>query len=317
MQPKNDARWISHLSLSVTSGPNLIYGNGKQQVEITVQVTPKKNELTDEQFESIRLVTLDDDGVFRELTGNFSVSTTRDNTFRYFQSSHAAASLTYPPVTSPQRRKRFYVSSTAKSEVRCTIYAAINKDNDSTYITHEGNFLSAVEIRTVEPPRLTREDFKLWSEDAYYDTFTLENGYESGAVDIDLYHLKFKNPRHRLVKSVPLETSDGAEWNFSQLFYYKFFGAQTKHMYKHYAYTVGTNLTFNYGTFELKVSHPSTMNFVRLREYVQSSEYIPAWASYAPWLLYDQYGNSHKIILDPSSKNTFNFSVDEAYYDEP
>lgn len=37
MTPQTDTRWISKFNLNVTSGPSLIYANGKQQVEITVK----------------------------------------------------------------------------------------------------------------------------------------------------------------------------------------------------------------------------------------------------------------------------------------
>lgn len=107
----NTSAWLNHFNIKITSNSHRLYSNGRQQIEVTVAVAPAPNNtLTAEQLDSIALVTLDDDGVYRELTGELKVSTTRDPQFDYFAASSGAPQNLEPSGTTTH--KRFYITST-------------------------------------------------------------------------------------------------------------------------------------------------------------------------------------------------------------
>jgi len=72
MKPVNEADWLSRLNINITSSSNRIFNNGNHQLEISVGLTPRNGEIiTDEQLNSVRLVTLEDDGSYQELSGEY------------------------------------------------------------------------------------------------------------------------------------------------------------------------------------------------------------------------------------------------------
>lgn len=60
---KLDNQWLTRFRLDITSSSNRLYANGRQQVEVTVTLEPRKGEtLSEESLNSLSLVLIDEDG---------------------------------------------------------------------------------------------------------------------------------------------------------------------------------------------------------------------------------------------------------------
>ena len=166
MNPANDTNWITKFNIHVSSNSNKVFGNGRHQLEVSVTVTPKAGvDITDEQLDSIRLVTLDDNGAYQELSGELHMSTERDTRFEYYADTGAPPA---PLIAANTLRRKFYVSSTRSGGTLDVVYAAITKDEATHYVSHTSKFNTSVTLETLTPLRLNRDDFAFDAEDSHF-----------------------------------------------------------------------------------------------------------------------------------------------------
>ncbi|MFY1664814.1 hypothetical protein [Pseudomonas sp. Pseu.R1] len=321
-----NTNFLSTFKIQITSGQPRIYNNGHQQIEITVTYQPAKNvELSEEQLNSLRLVT-SKGGEFQELSDEFTVSTTRDPRFKYFQDPRGPSNVRAPEVIAGQNIKTFYISSTHEAEVPINLHAAMNKDDDLVAITGTKYFNSSCIITTVNPDLiLSRQDFKFWGEDVHEEDLSSWHAGQKTTreLDVDVYHLSFKDPRNRLVESVKAEegtVGEGEPW-FHKKFEADaswFFDSRESRIHTHIAYTVGTKLSFSNEHITINVSRRNVMNFVRVKIYEKHPSFpvsVKTVNERSVWLLRDQNGNTHKIeMFTESNGNIPNFKVIESHY---
>lgn len=302
MKPSIDKNWISKLQLHITSNSNKIFGNGRQQLEVSVSVTPKSGvEFTQEQLDSIRLMTLDDDGNHQALGGELQVSTDRDTRFEYYADTGSAPSAL---LESNIRRRRFYVSSTRTGGSLDVIYAAITKDEDNEYVSSNPSYFSSQTIETLTPLRLIRDDFTWLVE----DNFVQEIGDTKW--DYDVYQLFLRGRSLRLVESIPYGPRSG------EGYYQKIVEEEDGWLadgemvwsWTHYAYEISDKRRFKVKKATLSVERrPASMVFIRIKT-AGSVNLSGVTNRSSHWGLIDQYGNEHKIeMTQESNGNLINF----------
>lgn len=321
MRPINEADWLSRLAISITSNSNRIFNNGNHQLEVSVGLTPRKGEsITKEQLESVRLVTLDDDGQYQELSGEYRASRERDNRFEYYADTGSAPTWR---LDSNVHRRRFYVSSTASGGSIKTLYAAVTRDEDSHYVSHTSVFNSWAEVETITQPLFQRSDFKLERVDILKNKVTdfIEFDGKSWevetAVDVDLYHLAFKKPAFRIA---------GSDAAFLQGFAAIFLGDRDDgevfwgdnlvsplvEMNLHYLVDPRSPVQeFRYRHLSVPVNkRPGAMDFIRLQ--LRGIDPKPETGPPAPrsFSVYDQYGGKHTIeVTTEGAGNAMDFKV--------
>jgi hypothetical protein len=308
MKPINDADWLSRFNINITSNSNRIFNNGNHQLEVSVGLTPRKGEtITTEQLKSVRLVTFDDDGQYQELSGEYRASPERDKRFEYYANTGSAPERL---LQSNTYRMRFYVSSTASGGSIKTLYAAVTRDEDSHYVSHTSVFNSSVDVETITQPRFKRSDFKLERIDILNNTVTDFTEFAGKfwevetAVDLDLYHLEFKNPAFRIAD---------ADAAFLQGFAATFLGdrydgeivwgdnlaSYLVEMNIHYLVDPRSPVKeFRYRHLSVPInSRAGAMDFIRLQ--LRGVDPKPEAGPPAPvdFSVFDQYGNKHTIKM--------------------
>lgn len=282
--------WLSQFKIDITSSTNKVFGNGRQQLEATVTVAGRKDGIiSDEQLASISLVTLDDDGVYRELDGPLKASSVRDAAFEYYADTGTIPSNL--ELRGPVRRRRFYISSSRSGGSLDRLYARISKDDNTHYVTDAGSFNSSITVESITPLRYDEDDFEMSRGDEI----------STEALDLDIYYLKFKNPKLRIVKSTPHDVA----YNHNPHYRYCFKTTVKRDYDKvaslltHYAFKVGPERTFTVAGSTVTLNRrPGCMNIIRTithQIYLQSlpkNEVKPS-----RWWIFDQYGNERKIEI--------------------
>lgn len=304
MKPANDTNWITKLKVQVTSNSGKVFGNGRHQLEVSVSVLPKTGiAISEEQFNSMRLVTLDDDGVYRELSGDLQVSTERDKRFEYYADTGAAPAPLHE-ADSGWRRRKFYVSSTRTGGSLDVIYAAISKDEQTQYFSNVSNFTSSVTVETLTPLRLTREDMTLSVEDNY------EHTVNATEWDYDVYQLYLNGRTLKLVASLPYGPGSGTAYYQQTVEDEGWLADGEPRSYTHIAFEVSDRRKFKAPTTVLSVHRrPGSMVFIRIKTYgpVTLSDVQNRTSR---WGLLDQYGNEYKIeMTQQSNGNLLDFIV--------
>lgn len=294
MNPANDTNWITKFNIHVTSNSNKVFGNGRHQLEVSVSVTPKAGvEISDEQLDSIRLVTLDDDGAYQELDGELHVSKERDKRFEYYADTGGAPRAL---LAANSRRRRFYVSSTRSGGSLDVVYAAISKDEETQYVSNTSKFNTSITLETLTPLRLTRDDFAFEAEDNHFQEIgTTEWNY-------DINQLFIKGRGLRLADAIPYGPRSGEAyfqkvidedtgWDFDGL------GPTISRSFTHIGYEVSDQREFPVPKAVLSVNRvPHSMVFVRIFTY--GTVYLAGVATTeSRWGLLDQYGNEHRIKM--------------------
>ncbi|HEY0288124.1 MAG TPA: hypothetical protein VGC62_14100 [Pseudomonas sp.] len=287
--------WLSQFKVEITSSANMVFGNGRQQLEATVIVAPRNHgTITDKQLASIALVTLDDDGVYRELTGGLKASLNRDPLYQYFADTGSAPSNL--EIRGPVRRKRFYISSSRTGGSLDRVYARISKDESTYHVTDGGAFNSSIIIESITPRRYDENDFEL----------SAVNELSTDRVDMDLYYLKFKNPQYQIVKSTPYTEyySEPYDSFYNDDWYYRYCYETRSDAgqnviaswYTHYAFEVGPKRAFTAGTNSITLNRRAgQMNLVRATTHEVSYNRPQNESERSVWGVIDQYGNERKI----------------------
>ena len=320
MKPINEADWLSRLNINITSNSNRIFNNGNQQLEITVGITPRKGEtVSEEQLNSVRLMTLEDNGQYQELS-RYRVSSTRDSRFEYYANTGS------PPervLESTTYRRKFYVSSVASGGSLQTIYAAITRDPDSHYVSHTSIFNSSVTIETITRPQLRRSDFKLERINVREATvqdvmeFNRNSWPVETAVDIDLYHLEFKNPALRIVDANALYSQGLAahsvgKKDLGEVNWAMTFKAPLLELSVNYLIDPRSPIReFIYRNVSTPINtRAGSMNFLRLQ--LRGVAPKPEVGPLVPGIfsVFDQYGNPQLLRMTPQSEgNLIDFEM--------
>jgi len=310
MKPINEADWLSRLNINITSNSKRIFNNGNHQLEVSVGLTARKGKtITKEQLESVRLVTLDDDGQYQELSGEYRASRERDKRFEYYADTGSG------PVRlleSNAYHRRFYVSSTASGGSIKTLYAAVTRDEDNHYVSHTSVFNSSVDVETISRPHVQRSDFKLERIDVRKATvkdvieFDQKFWPVETAVQIDLYYLEFKNPAYRIVDSNAAfsqglavyfvgDRDDGeVNWSLNYI-------SPLVELNVNYVIDPRSPIReFIYRNIRTPINtRAGSMNFLRLQ--LRGVDPKPEAGPPAPsvFAVFDQYGNEHLIKMKP------------------
>jgi hypothetical protein len=315
MKPINEAGWLSRLNINITSNSNRIFNNGNNQLQVSVGLTPRKGEsITKEQLNSVRLVTLDDDGQYRELSGEYRVSRKRDERFEYYADTGMAPSRL---LESTACSRKFYVSSTASGGSIKTLYAAVTRDEDSHYVSHTSVFNSSVNVETITSLNRQRSDFKLERADALKDTvkdlydFYGKSWKVDTTVDLVLYHLSFHNPAYRIVDA-DAEFVDGSAvyyWNRrgdGEVRHGDHFASPLDEINVHMVFKPDPAVQeFRYRHINIPVNtRRGVMNFVRLQ--LRGAAPLPDRGpqSSGTFALFDQYGNKHTLKMTAEGKGS-------------
>lgn len=287
--------WLSRFKIDITSSANRVFGNGRQQLEATVTLAPRSAAtITDAQLASITLVTLDDDGVYRELSGPLKASSERDAAYDYYADTGGAPGNL--ETKGPIRRKRFYISSSRSGGSSDQIYARISKDGNTHYVTDGGSFNSSITVESITPLRYDESDFELNAEDAL----------TTGNTDIDLYFFKFKNPKLRIVKSTPHNEYYSESWNdfHNEDWYYRHCHAtRTGENFNliatwrtHYAFEIGPKRKVTIGGNSVTLNHRAgQMNLLRTVTDEITYNRPQDESERSIWSVFDQYGNERQI----------------------
>jgi hypothetical protein len=287
--------WLSRFKIDITSSTNRVFGNGRQQLEATVTVAPRNGgTITDAQLASIALVTLDDDGVYRELSGQLKASSERDAAYEYYADTGSPPSNL--ELNGPVRRKRFYISSSRSGGSIDQIYACISKDGNTHHVTDGGSFNSSITVESITPLRYEESDFEL----------NAENALRTGMTDIDIYFFKFKNPKLRIVKSAPHSEYYSESWNdfHNEDWYYRHcHTTRTGENFStiatwrtHYAFEISPKRNVTLGTSTVTLNHRAgQMNLLRTvtDEFIYNRPEDESERSI--WSVFDQYGNERQI----------------------
>lgn len=302
MSPNNDTNWITKLNIDITSNSNRVFGNGRHQVEVTVSVTPKAGEqVTDEQLDSIRLVTLTDDGTYQRLDGGLQMSTRRDQRFEYYADAGSAPA---PLMETTLRRRRFYVSSTRRGGVLDVVYAAITKEEGTEYVSHTSRFNTSVTLETLTPLHLTRDHFSFEAQDNLYK--------EIGGTEwnYDVNQLYIKGHTLRLADAIPYGPGSGQPYFQNEVMpetsiWSDPYAPYIVKSFTHIGYTVSDQREFKVHNATLSVDRvPHSMVFVRIL--TLGTEYLSGITTTdSQWGLLDQYGNEHRIKMTSRSDGQY------------
>lgn len=308
MDATNDTNWITRLSIEVASNSNKVFGNGRHQLKVYVTVVPKAGiDITEEQLDSIRLVTIDDDGNYQELSDELVASTERDTRFEYYADTGFAPRV---KRDASLRRRKFYVSSSRSGGTLDVIYAAISKDEDTHYVSHTSKFNSSVTVETLTPLRLNTADFELTFDDNH------DEEKDRTRWDYDVYQLQIKSHSLKIIESTPEDGESGAPyfqyiedhgWEFQGLSWINNFTS-----YTHYAYGISQGAQVELPGVTLSVDrHPNSMVFVRVATWgIENLSGVQNQSS--RWKLLDQYGNEHGIeMTQPEKGNRLGFIMTE------
>ncbi|WP_285423145.1 hypothetical protein [Pseudomonas sp. efr-133-TYG-103a] len=163
--------WLSTFKIEVSSTNSGLYGNGLQQVEVTLTVEAVEEEIiTEEQLKSLTLVYLDAEGSYIPLpdhrTESFDwfASLTHDERFDYYEGSGRTHVSSSPPSSASRAEltKKFYVSTVALGGSEITLRARISKTDNEHYVT-EDTFDSSVDLSSVSVPTYSFPDDYNWA----------------------------------------------------------------------------------------------------------------------------------------------------------
>jgi len=168
--------WLSTFKIEVSSNYPSVYGNGLQQVEVTVTVEAVEGEtITHTQRDSLAIGYLDSEGIYKPLpvhpteesdqTEDFDwfVSLEHDERFGYYEGSGKTEVTSSPPSSASRAEltKIFYVSTVASGGSKITLRARIDKTEVEQYVT-EDTFDSSVDLSSVSVPTYSSPDDYDW-----------------------------------------------------------------------------------------------------------------------------------------------------------
>lgn len=183
--------WLSTFKIELTSNSPSLYGNGRQQVEVTLIVEGARDiVITQEQLNTLTIVHRNDLGEYAPLPDTQSedldwfASLTRDERFDYYEGSvhgHFAA-----PDTDAVLSKRFYVSTVASGGSVIELHAQIEMAPDAIFVTEDTND-SSIKLSAVTLPSYIFPDHYTWAN-------TWQQGDSNGSAFIQEWSLAANQP---------------------------------------------------------------------------------------------------------------------------
>ncbi len=183
--------WLSTFKIEFTSNSPSMYGNGRQQVEVTLSVEGAKDiDITPAQLDSLTIVHRNDQGEYAPLPDTQSedldwfATLTRDERFDYYEGSvhpHVA-----PPATDALLSKRFYVSTVASGGSVIELHAQIEMGPDEIFVTEDTND-SSIKLSAVTLPSYIFPDHYTWAN-------TWQQGDSNGSAFIQEWSMAAKQP---------------------------------------------------------------------------------------------------------------------------
>lgn len=187
--PRDPALWLEEFTLKLSSASSNLYGNGRQQAEIslTANVQPGQPALTPAQLDSLKLVLEKPDGTYEPLPFNqvgpldWWQTNARDTRFDLMPN---LAGIQPVAPTTPTASKLLYVSTSQPGGSNVKLRACIQKDDNTVYYTDRvSGFDASVILTTVRPPSFGDDDYE-WGI-----------SYSAGEIDhtfVHEYSLKLK-----------------------------------------------------------------------------------------------------------------------------
>lgn len=210
------SQWLRRFRVDVTSSSNRVFGNGRQQVEVTVTLEPRDGQaITAEQLDSVRLLVCTDEGEYLALEAQVDqgsapllASPARDPRFNYFAATASAPSALMDSSAKTLRR-RFYVSSTFPGGTPTTLYAGIFQDEEVHFETNASPFSSSVVIETLTPPKLAESAFLLEMEPRITRWVDGAASTRDDEYQYDVGYFSTRDPNNPLIMSKAEQTPSG------------------------------------------------------------------------------------------------------------
>lgn len=164
--------WLSTFKIEVSSTAPSVYGNGLQQIEVSLMVEPVRDQtISQEQLNSLTIVRRTPEGEYEAIPEQPATGTAnpewffrrvRDTRFEYY----SRAGRTTPPVlrapsTRAIRTKLVYVSTVALGGTTVTLHARIRKDDDNVFVS-DGSNQSSIKLNAVALPKYSFPDDYRW-----------------------------------------------------------------------------------------------------------------------------------------------------------
>lgn len=200
--------YLSTFKITITSNSPSLYGNGLQQVEVTLSVEPVEGvQITPERYESLKIVYLKDNGEYEELpelhTEAFKwfASLTRDERFDYYSPATTLKRAVRPspvepaakPATVTEISKKFYVSTVASGGTLIELHARIEMSPTAIFVTENTND-STIELNALALPNY------FYPEDYNWDN-TWSQGNPPQSAFIQEWSLSAKQPTFSCAES--------------------------------------------------------------------------------------------------------------------
>jgi len=204
---KIDNHWLTRFRLDITSSSNRLYANGRQQVEVTVTLEPRKGEtISEESLDSLSLVLIDEDGEPRLLDHpDLFAYKERDKRFVY-HAAYGGVPSALTEKTANSIRRIFYVTSKRPGGTLTQIYAMMFKDESSYAITNTSPFVSSVVIESITPPPPHDKAFHLEPGASFTYKSPNANSHWDDEVKETVSYFGFADPKLILVESTALVT---------------------------------------------------------------------------------------------------------------
>ncbi|MCO7522351.1 MULTISPECIES: hypothetical protein [unclassified Pseudomonas] len=291
-------QWLSRFEVAVTSNANRVFANGRQQVEITLSIEPRKGqEITAEQLATLQLVVLDDDGIPRDLQGDLQVSDQRDPRFAYHAASGAVPSALLQSTPRTLRR-RFYVSSTLAGGTLSTLYAGIWKDPETHFETTRAPFQSSVIIESIAAPEPHISMFNLELEKTR-ETYHVEGAHDD-EFEYQIGHFGCSDPRNSIVESRPHATPSGEAFYWRHNWEHVLISFTGTNDYSQHCYVAayGVNETVEFDTAQAQRrlrNRPNHMSLCLYHRRFYRHHYSDRAEHASRWTVLDKHGNAYGI----------------------
>lgn len=293
-------QWLSRFEVAITSNASRVFANGRQQVEVTISIEPRKGQqISAEQLATLQLIVIDDDGIPRDLQGDLQVTDRRDSRFAYHAASGAMPSALMQ--SSPRTlRRRFYVSSTHAGGTLSTLYAGIWKDEQTHFETNRAPFQSSVVIESIATPEPHASMFSLEREKKN-ESYNVE-GVHDDEFEYQVGHFGFSDPRNRIVESHAHATPSGEAFYWRHNWEHVLISFTGTNDYSQYCHVTayGVNETFERytgGAQPLFSNRPNHMTLSLYHQRFYRRHYSDRAEHASRWTVLDKHGNAYGIAF--------------------
>ncbi|AGN83266.1 hypothetical protein N5K35_23785 [Pseudomonas sp. GD03651] len=298
---KLDNQWLTRFRLDITSSSNRLYANGRQQVEVTVTLEPRKGEtLSEESLNSLSLVLIDEDGEPRLLDHpDLFASKARDKRFVY-HAAYGGAPSALTEKTANSIRRIFYVTSQRPGGTLTQIYALMLKDENTYAITNTSPFVSSVVIESITPPPPHDKVFHLEPGTPFKYKSNNADSHWDDEVEETVSYFGFADPKLIMVESTALVTPSNTPFYERHNHDHALISFQLTNDYSQ-ASTVtalGVGEAFEAVSPDSGEAYVQRPNHMTLHHYYRrfyAKHYNSLNEAPSVWLLRDQHGNPYHV----------------------